>query len=472
MVELLEDRLTPANVSASISGSTLFLTKTGGGSNTLIITPATAGQLTVTTTPGNTINGTLTTITTPVPITAVVVGLRTGNDLLVFDGTGLNGPINLSGRLTINGGSGDKIIEVTNTNIGGNVSIDLSGAGSENTTFTDVNVGGAASISHLGTGNTSVTITTSGSPMPDEFFNWGSLSITNGIGSDVNLISDTDFAGDVTIINGPGATGFTGQTGGSSTNISATNDENLTTISGNLFISTASGQSDSELYDYNVVGNVTIDTGAGVAGQLVPSFVGVENIQSFPGSGTPVIGGNVTIQSTTVSSVLPGLIIDFGTGIVPVNLPLVIEGNLNISVNGTGSVGIDLNDLSVPDGTTSVTLGPLTSDCSVSVQGSTVTSVYNSFFLISKAGGFNTFSIQDQAGETDFDGPVAVRLGSGNDTLNLGGDVNNPTGVPGAVAKFFRRSAFNGGSGTNVLFGGLASPDVFFKRPPKIVNFP
>jgi len=419
-LECLEDRVTPTNVSATISGTTLVIAKTATGDDSLTVKVASFQKLTLSTTAGNTINGVPGPFTTSKAITSIQVKLGTGNDILTFDGV-TNGAIDLTGALNISGTGGNKTITAQGLNLlqGAGLSLSLAGNGTETSTFTDVNVQGPATVNHLGTGTTNFTITTSGSP--NVLNNWTSLTINNGIGSDTNTISDTNFAGSITINNGAGD-GTTNQFGGSFTNISATNNHNLTTIGGSVVITTASGQSDSELYDYNVRGNVTMSTGAGIHGQTHPNFVGVENIQSFAGSGVPIIGGNVTINGQ-LPDIGPAqnLVIDLGTGVTPANLPLIIDGNLKIGVTGPGSAAVNVNDQTIA-GTTSINLGNKTSNVTVAVQAP---SGGTSFFggglnITSGATGDNTFSIQNQAATIIFGGPVNLSLAGGNDTVQLG----------------------------------------------------
>jgi hypothetical protein len=91
--------------------------------------------------------------------------------------------------------------------------------------------------------------------------------------------------------------------------------------------------------------------------------------------------------------------------------------------------------------------------------------MFNSFTLMSSATGANTFNIQDQAGETDFDGAVSYQLTAGNNTLNLAADSGNTSGVSGAVVDFFSTGAFSGGPGTNALFEGALDTNVFVVAP-------
>jgi hypothetical protein len=186
-----------------------------------------------------------------------------------------------------------------------------------------------------------------------------------------------------------------------------------------------------------------------------------------------VIGGNVSITGTAVTSVSPGLVVDFGTGTTPADLPLIVNGSLTIKASGTGAANIDLNDLRVAKATT-ISLGSTAND-TFDVQGtSSVTAQFAAFTLTSSspASSTNTFSIQDQAGTLQFGGNVSLSLGSGNDTLKLGADLGNPPppGFPGAEVEFFGKATFNGGAGSNTRFGGTISLNLFFAFPPKFSN--
>jgi hypothetical protein len=392
--------------------------------------------------------------------------LGSGNDNVSVGFSG--GPVNIEGNLGISGSGGNKTIIAQDMNLygTGKLNIALAGAGDEASTFVDVNVAGAATITHPGAGNTNVTIGTSGSP--NTVNQWGSLSIINGLGADSNLISDTNFAGNVTIKNGAGEAGNTSQGGGTITRLSTKNDHNLTTIEGNVSITTATGQADNEIADANVVGNVTINTGAGISGQVTQQVVAIAVVQTVTAAGNPTIGGNVTITTSS----LPGS----GGAFVVVghdNVLLNIAGNLTIKGSGTGAVGVILHDVSVPNGTTSITLGAQTTGNTVYVYGTTFNSVFNTFTLTSAAAsGSNILSIQDQAGETDFLGKVTVSLGTGNDLLNVAADAAHTFGVFKAVIRLFSSSSFNGGTGaTNQHYAGEIGVNLLFSSGPVFSHF-
>jgi len=485
-LERLEDRVTPSgvNVTAVVHGTTLDLTETSSvgissGQGILIQgNSLPVGSVTVQTPTGDTINGEMTGgggtfgifTTGPAAITAVKITLGSGADKLDLAN------LNLTGALTISGTGGDKTVNAGGSF--GSLSLNFQGNGSETSTFTSVDVAGAATINHPGTGDTSLTISSSN----NSGHNWGSLTVTNGQGLDTTAIGDTSFAKNLTINNGAG---------GSFTNISATNDANLTNIGGNLTINTTSGQSDSELYDYNVHGNVTITTGTGTAGQ--ENFVGLENIQTFSTSGIPVISGNVTITGSTPASghldVVAGTdlgdpMVNGGAG-AAADLPLTILGNLTINATGPAQtprpVFVDLNDLNVPNGTTTITLGAGTQGNTVDVQaGISLTSVYNNFTVVSSSSG-NGISIQDQGGTTVFHGKVDVQLKVGTTgTIFLAADAGNDAGVGsggGAVAEvfFWEQTTFKANVPGNKFYGkansGSFNTNIFFAEEPTTTNF-
>jgi len=488
-LEHLEDRLTPSvvNISASVSGTILTIKKVSGDDSITITAGAAFGELTVSVPGPNTINRSGQTFNTTGAVTTVVVKLGNGTDSLTFDGTTAtgNGPINLSGGLTISGTGGDKTLALTTVNLldDADLNIALTGSGTETSTFTGVNVAGAASISHPGAGDTSVTIAAPAPAGPNAVFNWGSLTINNGKGFDSNAVGDTNFAGNVTINNGPGSPGDTSLQGGSLTNISAANDQNLANIGGNLMVTTASGESATELYDYNVHGNVNINTGTGIAGQQNPNFVGLENIQTVATSGIPVILGNVNITgNANAITGVPGLVVDAGTDVQDPNggaaadLPLTILGSLGIHVTGSGAASITLNDLNVPKGSTIVTLGGSTKNNTLVVQAGTgLTSVYQGFTLTSNATGGNTVSIQDQAGTIQFGGAVNLTFNTGNTTVNVGADVSNDTGVTNALVELFGATTVKGRKGgSNSFFGApgkVPNSNILFITAPDVSNF-
>ncbi len=400
---------------------------------------------------------------------AAMFNFSAGTDAVNVGSTSNQGIVETVGNFGV-GGTGGTITTMAQYSTFGGLNFALSGSSVPTTTFMDDTVVGPAAIAQ--TGNTNFTINTSSSNT-NATNSWDSLSITDGTGSDVTTINDTDFAGSVSINTGHGA-GGTAQYAGSHTVLSALHNKGLLTIGGGLSISTTSGQSDSEVYDYNVAGSVAVTTGAGIRNQAVANFVGIENNQTSKSSGIPVIGGSLTVNGTTVgpASAGPNLVVDLGTDGSSGNYPLDIEGNLTVSAAGSGAATIDANDLNVDTGTTKISLGSGTSGNLVEMQGSSVTAVYNNLTILSLAGGTNTFDLQDSKGTMQVTGITSISLGGGNDTLNLAADSGNTSGLSGATLDFFGSSApaFNGGGGVNTLWAS-AGNTVFFLVTPNIRNF-
>jgi hypothetical protein len=467
-LEALEDRVVPVTdfiVSFNASGSILTLTKDVAGNGQLQITsagqpsgtsPSTFGQFIITTSSG--------TLTTPIGIvtayqTPTIAGLKIvlngGQDNLTIDGQAANYPVNLPSGLTITGSGGNKTILVRTVNLVGstsNLSMTLNGSGFENTTFTDCNIGGTATITH-GSGPTQLTINTDGNnqyPLSPQN-NWNSLSVTNGSGSDINTIQDTNFAGNVTINNGAGA-GTTGQFAGSKTVFQdQPGSTGMYTVGGNLTITTGSGQSDTEVYDYNVHGALTVNAGAGISGQGAASFVGVSNAQS--NSGTIPTFGSVSVSGTAVKSA--GLIVDIGTGLGGGDFPATIGNGITlntptgITLNATGSgqVTVNLNDLFVT-GASTLTLGSSTTNDNVTVRGNQALSTFGPLTFNAKGVGNGNYNFQSTPGSLNVIGALQLNLGSGTDNVNFGSSTSHIT-VTGALGV-----SSTGGSKTISVIGG------------------
>src|SRR4029079_17268480 len=132
--------------------------------------------------------------------------------------------------------------------------------------------------------------------------------------------------------------GNTSQFAGSHTTLSASNYPGMLSISGGLTITTGSGQSDTEVNDYDVHGSVTLTTGSGISGQGLANLVGFENNQTIVG--IPVVGGSMTITGNAVNSASPGLVVNVGTDGGSNNYPVVIQTTLTVKAQGSGKANI------------------------------------------------------------------------------------------------------------------------------------
>ncbi len=426
---------------------------------------------------------------------ALNVNLGAGADTLTIGSA--NSSVNVTGTFTLTAKpTNSKAVSISALDdTFGALNWRLSGKGTETALFTDTNVTGTATINTsaltgaagtTGVGaspTTTFTINTSAANTAT-FNTWGSLSITNGTGSDINSITDTNFKGNVTIANGAGATGDSSQFGGSDNIMSAVHDNNLLSIMGSLSITTTTGQSDTEVSDYNVLGNVTnvhgnvtLGAGTGAANQTNANVIGLEDNQTTSGT-TPVISGNVTITGSALATANPnyGLLVALGTNVnVNQNLiaytqsyPLIIQGNLAITVAGSGSPDINLNDLTVATGSTTITLAAEVNSL-VQVQGTNFVSVYNTFTISSQStvsgGGKNTYSLQDTAGTLEFNGAVKVTVAFTGNIFDLAADAGQPGGVPNALLDLFGTSSFTGGA---AYYAGTLGTNLFDVTGPTV----
>jgi hypothetical protein len=434
-LEALEARETPtANFTATITTSNniniLTLTKVSGDTTITFTNSGTFQEFTVSGASNTTFNGGGSSYTTAKPVESIVLNLGAGNDSVTFDGSQNTGTLSLPGNLTINGTSGNKTIGATQLYLLGsaNLKISLTGTGLDAISFVDCNINGTATISHTGIGNTAFAIDTS-TNNPDAVNHWGSLSITNGTGSDVNAIRDTDFAGNVIIKNNAGATSATGPGGGSFNTFAADNNTGILTVTGSVTVTTTTGQSDTEINDYNVHGTLTVNTGLGIANQNLENFIGIENKPTNPGT-IPVFG-SVSLTGSTVNGLGPGLSIDVGTPKDALvgsgnDFPVTITKSFSALVNGIGSAHVLLNDLLASTASVSITLASTTSGNTVNVLGDNSTSYLGSLTISSLASGnSNLFDLQPVIGTLDVAGAVSFKMGNAPDQIFVGSPNNN-----------------------------------------------
>jgi len=84
---------------------------------------------------------------------------------------------------------------------------------------------------------------------------------------------------------------------------------------------------------------VALDT---FKGPVDPSsnFVGIANDLSISGV-VPTFGG-IQVTGTAVQNLNPGLLVDIGTNTSGDDFPIVVQGALTISTNGSGAADIEL----------------------------------------------------------------------------------------------------------------------------------
>ncbi len=507
-VEMLEDRVTPS-LTASISTTGILTVTSSNASDSLTVTNSGFELFTITDNSGFTFTGGSGTFanTAAQPILAMAFTLNGGGATTSLNLAGTAAaPINLMGPatpttgtdLTISATGANVNITATNLNLlRSTAGLSMTLAGVETTSFTDTNITGSAIINHTGAGNTNFNLNTSAAN-PTALNTWGSLAITNGIGADSQIITDTDFTGSVTINNGAGSgTGgviypneggpvvSSPSDGGSQTWIYGLNNQHLLTIGGNLTVITTTGQSDTEINNYNVLGAFTVNGGAGIAGQQNGSIVAINNCPVFPGgpavAGVPVFGSiSITAGSIlTGTGVNAGLNVLLGTGVgselgvagpIPVNntppvflapdYPFIVTGALSVSATGTGSVNMYLDGLTVGGAATLTTSATNNNGVNIVVLGDQATTSFGSLTVnvLSNATGVNAATnnvyLQAQQGTMNVAGALNVNLGSGNDTVMVG---SATAGTSVSVGGIFGLTG-TGGNKTITVVGNVGHP--------------
>jgi hypothetical protein len=347
---------------------------------------------------------------------------------------GVSSTAGVSGTKTIQVIGGNNNNQLPSTKLGG-VNFNNKCNGSIFTTFTDTDVSGPATLIHSNSSpkyQTNFTLNVSNNNL--NLLNvWNSLTITNSNGQDNNIITDTDFTGSVNINNGNGD----GTTSDVTKTILSSKlfTTGLLSIQGGLSISSKTGPVDSEAYDYNIHGSVTLNGGNGINNQGPNSILGLEDNQTTAGTGVPVIGGTVTITGSGVPGAVP---LDVYVGIsqsLVNDYPITFNSGLNITMTGGNSSNIWLNDITADNGTVNIMYAASTHDNSIFMQSSTITETWNIFNLTSNASGVNNFFFQGQKGTLDFSGQVTVKATKGANNLFLAADAGGA--VAGAAVDFF-----------------------------------
>ena len=420
---LEERRVLDGNVAAFVSSGVLVLIG-DAAANGLDISQTGFKQFTLTgltTTSATNINGVANGTFVASNVSSLNVNLSGGDDSLSF-GVVTAAPMTFAGNASINMGTGNNFVGTAGgkfLSIFGNLSIS-NGAGACQTDLTDVNVGGAATLNHLAGGGSNLRIDTSGAT-PNSF---RSLSVVNGVGDDDVRIVDTNFSSSVSIANGVDTL-----TGGDDVFISEQAAGALLTIGGNLSIASSTiGQATIRVNDYNINGNLSINTGNG----------GHNNFVGFYDSSTthliPTIRGNVSITTAGTGNVE----IDVADG----GTPLAILGGLTVNASAaTGSVIVHEGSLATvgnasATGGIHITTGAGRDDVEIDESGSG--STFNGALFISTGTGDDTVAFNDNAGSATFlFAAVSVNEGAGNDSLQLG--------IDGPV-NFFKTATFSGGA--------------------------
>jgi len=184
-VERLEDRLAPANVTATVQMGVLFLTAQDGAFDDVIeISPggvALPGRLYITGLgTGTKING-ADNFTTASTVNSIVCRLKGGKDSLMFNAT-------ITGNLTFNGGDGDNLLLFEQNSVVGGTVRYVNGATSANTDELDMIEGGVRIghdlIANYGAGASVTKLGLPGATLGNGPTIFGTVSITAGSGAD------------------------------------------------------------------------------------------------------------------------------------------------------------------------------------------------------------------------------------------------------------------------------------------------
>ncbi len=449
-IEILEARIAPANITASVAGHVLTILGNDGDNNVtldLFGTDASGLPEFAISSTSDLINGSVLQFVTPTGVTDVSIKMLGGDDTVTFNDSSV--PIHLKGGLKIDGGDGANKVTTTDLTVDKNMSITNGTAGvgkNHDNELADLTVGGALAINN-GQGDTHTDIFRNSAGISTIV---GNLSITNGTGRDGTFINDTSFGHNVTIKNGHGdVAGFAGLT-------RFYNDLNTvnSVIGGNLSVSYVDGDVDplnpsDQIQDTAILGNVTIDHGTG---NFTTDFDGDQTTLPV------VIRGSLTMKGTGNNTIEAGTQFN-ETG-------LIVGKNLTVT-NGNGLATLLWNKLEV-GGATKLTLGGA-NDITISDSGFTgafaatfgdggsnaqiYDSIFAGTFTSTVGDGGASFSIDSATGTTlptIFEKAVLFKLGDGGVTLNL-------DGTHDASQQVIIDSTFvikTGGGGFTPVFGG------------------
>jgi hypothetical protein len=189
----------------------------------------------------------------------------------------------------------------------------------------------------------------------------------------------------------------------------------LSGIRRGVFIQMGSGDDSLTLQDLSLPGNVTIEDSAGSDTIALANTHVAKRIDIRQGAG---VSGSTTIADTTVGK---GLSIHSRSGGQTVALTSVeVQRNTDITT-GRGADTVKVDD-----------------------------SIFHGSMTVNTGRGADSVLIESQGNPTgattNFDGPVAISLGSGDDVLQLG-----ITGNAGNHSVFARKVTFNSGNGSDTL---------------------
>lgn len=411
-LDRLEAREVPAgNLTVTFSALTHTLTVVGdanGDDVTVEAVPADHTQFTLTST-SDTFNNHASPYTSPTGVKNFVFKMGAGSDTISFDKT--SGPITVEGSVTINGGNGANSVSATDLTVGKNLSVANSAHATGNVVYlTDFSAGGSVTVKNAGGGSLTVFQRDAAGVSTVK----GSVTVTNGTGTDQFDLIDTNVDGIVTINNGHGGAGGAGT-------VSIFNVYNTafrSVIGGNLTVTYLDGNTlgYDALADTEVLGNVTYNRGSGTFSTHMDGYVTKQPV---------LIHGNLTITGTGASSVAFGTNTGFGNG-----SGLIVGKKFTLTSGGGTAETLDFRNFQV-GGNTSIKLGD---------GGNTVTiddSEFDGTFTLMSRAGSDTVNIEATTGTTsatEFHKAVLIDLGTGNNATNLADNGNPPDAGQEVVA--------------------------------------
>ena len=390
VLESLENRENPSNLSVTFANHTLTVSGDTGPAVGIEANPSDFTQFALT--GSDTFNGLAAPYSTPSGVENMVFKLSGTDETVDFLNT--TGDIDLLGSLTVEGGKGSNNFFETDMTVGKNLTI-TNGPNATglvtNNDFMNIAVGGNLTIKD-GNGDTNTEI---GNGTGDSSIG-GNLTLTNGTGTDSNQFSDFTIGGNVAISNGhansSGDAGFTQF--GNSFDKSA-----RSTIKGNLFISNLDGNGTNNfdaLYDLEVHGNVSLKYGTGTFTTFIDS-----SATPFPTR----VDGNMSLSGTGTNTIYVGEVNYEG---------LQVEKNLTVST-GSGADTLGIRDLQV-DGATS--LGLSNGNNTVDIDDS----LFAGTFKLATGTGNDFFGVEELTGTTsptEFEKSATVSLGGGTNLCGL-----------------------------------------------------
>lgn len=393
VLELLEGREVPANLTATFSGSTL--TVIGDNNDNDVTFQGDAGDKThFTLISSGTINNLPSPFDSPSGVKNIVVKMLDGVDVVVF---GNAVAIDLLGNLKIDGGNGANSLSTNSLTVEKNFSITngTNSTGTDTSSLVNLIVGGSLTIKN-GDGDSSTTIQRASTGASTIKHN---LTMTNGAGQDEFFLTDTNVKGNVTINDGHASAG------GTAGEVIVSNTANRafpSVIGGNLSVTYLDGNvfNFDAIRDAEVMGSVTLRHGPG-------QFE--TQIDNFSTSGPVIIHGNLSILGTGTNAVKIGKGVIFGGG-----AGLVVGKKFTVS-SGSGNDTVILNNLRVGRDT-NFNLGDGGNNININ------NSEFAGRFTLITGGGNDTFNVEMDTGTssaTEFDKAVIVSLGLGSDSGNV-----------------------------------------------------